>query len=220
MRLFSLITFCVLSSIPAKAQLEGFHAGARFGIGESQLSASGYQEIQDKLHFSFGFISNYGFNEHLGIGVDILAGITRAKGFGEVVDNGGIFGSATYKFEDDLRFFDLNVPLLVKLSAGKGNFRPYLLGGPSLNFTLFATEKRTYADGNYHQAYGYDERELTNKENTHFSLVYGAGILIKALEKSGYFMEFRMNHPLTPAGRLNGQDYKLSFFSLNLGYYF
>ncbi len=86
------------------------------------------------------------------------------------------------QFSQTLNYFEL--PAFVKLSLGKGNIRPYLLGGGEFAFLISATEKDLTWNN---ETYDIKDRF----EQFDYGYTYGGGIEFPIFNKASFFVEAR-----------------------------
>lgn len=201
------------------SQVEGFRTGTRIGLGESRLSSTRYSETpRGKLHIQAGGLMVYGFNKWLGLRGDLGFSYTSSIAKG-VTNNVGIF-SGTYPFTDEYRFFNINLPLGLRLSAAGETFRPYAEMGISLQANLFGTEKRTYDDGSVNDDHGYGERKMTTLNPLSQDFFFGLGSELVTKQGKAFFLEVRLYSPLNAIGTVDQHNLNLNVLSIGGGVIF
>jgi hypothetical protein len=218
-----MLLVCMLQSGLAMAQgLSGFYYGAKVGVGESNFNSTGLAETSGKLLLMGGFSGSYHFNDYFALSAEFLLNSKSANNRDKVTEpgQGGIFGGSgtDYFYTDRYRTLDIEIPLLPKFTIGKNGFYLQAFAGPSLNFNIGGIEARTFEDENYNNQNGYAERPMTGLNTTHFSAVYGLGVLVLAPNEQLFSVDFRMSNGLSPFKSFNNQEARYSFFAVSLGY--
>lgn len=211
-------------SAHAQSELQGFHYGAKAGIGESTFKSTGLTDITGRLLVMGGFTASYHFNSYFGLSAEFLAtskaSNNRDKTFepnsgGPIIGGGG---GTDYYYTDRFRTIDIEIPILPRLTIGKNGFYFQAFAGPSINFNVLGVTLRTYEDQNYNANNGYAEQQMTNLATSSFSAVYGMGVLVMAPNAQLFSVDFRINQGITPFGTFNGQDANHRYFAISVGY--
>lgn len=214
------LSFVFLTTLKTEAQEKGFHYGARFGIGESNLNIEGITTEKGKLALSGGAATSYQFGEIFGITADFLFTSKGATAEGTTQEE-TLFGTQTYKYTDKYNLFYAELPITGKLSIPIGDdFFLKAYSGPSMNFNLLALESRIYDNTDYHQDNGYFDREMKDLETIEYALIYGVGVDIISKDDRIFFLDVRSSGALTPVGNINGRSAKSNYFLISAGYMF
>lgn len=218
MKKLIILGILAIASTAAFAQSPGFHKGARFSLGEATFKDFNMENAttESKLLMSGGVSVTNQFTENFGLMADVLFTSKGAKASGTTESGGAI--SSDKKYNDTYRLFYAELPIMAKLSVGTDNFYIKGFAGPSINFNLLGTETRVFEDPDYDRNNGYDNRPLNNLEVLEFSTVLGGGIDVINGAGQTFFVDFRVSNPLGVAGKIQGNDFKNSYFSIGIGY--
>lgn len=203
----------------AFSQEKGFYYGTRVSLGESQLTGGNLQNAGGKLLWQVGGASAYQFTKNAGLTADFLVSGKGGKNQG-VTEQGGITGTRKYTYNDNFSMLNADVPLCVKFSLPLGGLYLKAYGGGSASFNLGGIHTREYDDADYNQDNGFNGRQIKTLETMYFSLVYGAGIDVKAGDGRLFFLDFRAAAPLSDAGSINGERFESKYMALSAGYMF
>ena len=210
-----LITMAI-SICNVHAQEGEFKYGTRIGLGESQLKFSGISGVSNKLALSIGIASGYQFNDIIGVSADFLFTSKGGKREGIHTTTGTLGMKQEYVYDDKYRLFYAELPLALTLRVPlKENF--YLRGfaGPSINFKILGTESRAYENENFDEKNGYFNRDLEDLETIDYAYFYGLGVEIIASDDRSYFLDFRLNEPISTAGQINNIEVENKYFLIS-----
>lgn len=210
----------VLFSVYAQAQpMNGFHAGARFAIGESTITGSGLN-VRPKLAVAAGVASNYQFNRYLSLNADFLLALTGAQ-FSGSTKLQGFFGTEQhYNYMEQYDLVNVEVPVSGQVGYWFGNFLVKAMAGPAVNFNLLALQSRAYEDTDYNNNYGYINSRLDNMNNVSFQMMYGVGAGALARNGQLYTLDLRINTGLSPIGVINNSNVYAYYYALGAGFTF
>jgi hypothetical protein len=213
--LFTLFYFGMIFS--GLAQSPGFRFGPRFGAGSSDFVSDPQLLQQNKVVLDAGISTCEQFNQYVGLETDFLFSKRGAYVLGTRQDGQDLFGNPSmYTYRDD---YDLNyaqIPMLLKLSIGPGNFHFKVFGGPAMSFNLYSSQVRSYDNQDY--AGTHDFMKARNDFNAvEYAAVYGLGFEIENPDHQLFFFDFRMNNGLTPLGSIEGRNVYVNAFTLHAG---
>lgn len=217
-RVLFLVILFSLSSFNSFSQTEKFRYGARFALGESNISGPDLGEEHGKLALSVGLASVYQFTTFFGMEADVffVSKGTRITYEQVIVQNDT---SGTFQYEETYNLHSVQVPIMPKLSFGFENFFVKFFGGPGLNFNVLGTISREYEDNGIAEENNFDAKKIYKIIFLNFSAIAGAGFDVETPE--GIFsIDFRQNVPLGPFGKINGKEAENIYFTIGLGYLF
>jgi len=209
----------MICSFGAYAQDGGFYYGTRLALGESSLESKGIENSQGKLFWQLGAASAFQVTNNIGITADFLLTGKGAKGSGSV-EEGGITGPKNYSYDDDISLINGEVPIALKLSYPLGGLYLKAYAGPSINFSFAGVYSRTFDDQGYNDGNGFNNRKIKTLETMSTSLVYGAGVDVKAGNNRLFFLDVRLSQSMADIGTINGEGIQSSFVALTAGYMF
>jgi len=202
------------------SQVEGFHVGGRFGLGESSIVCEGLQNNTGKLAVSGGVTANYQVTKYLGLNADFLLTSSGAKASGSTRESGILGTEQSYSYRDRVDIVNAEVPLTGQLSVWFGDLFVRAYAGPGMNFNLLGVQTRVYDNENYNNGHGFINREFEQKNNISYSMIYGLGFGALSEKDQLYFLDLRLNRGISPAGKINNANAFVNYYCLTGGYIF
>jgi hypothetical protein len=213
---YFLLAFLFITHL-SSGQSAGFRYGARFGIGQANISRAGIQNQTGKLALNAGLTANYQFNNHLGLNADFLFTSKGSRASG-IDTRSGVFGSASYKYEESYKLYYFEIPVMAKLSIGFSNLHLKVFAGPSVNFNLTGTQTRSYEDPDFNRDNGFSERKIPGLQLMEFAGVAGAGFDVEMDNKQILFLDARYSGAYSSFGVINGSNAYNNYFTVGVGY--
>jgi hypothetical protein len=185
----TVLIFVTLSALPAAAQ-HHLYLGARVG---ANLANQSYDSLPSgaTIGIHAGFLAgaqlDYWFDDMWALSAQVLYDQKGAhEDFNE--SESGFAATGT----EDLTFNYLEVPILLKLSFGTGDFRPYLFAGPS--FGIFLS-----GNGKLHSSSTFQGQTVTSDttlsvadssvKSPDIAAVFGAGVSLNLSSGSMIFFD-------------------------------
>ncbi|MBI1307259.1 MAG: outer membrane beta-barrel protein [Bacteroidetes bacterium] len=206
--------------IGASATPKGFYFGTRFGLGTSTIDGSIMANPESRLMWQIGIPTVYQLHPNVGIMADFMLTGAGAKGHGKLTTSDIVGNKTDHNFHDKISLLNGEIPLALKLNFGKNDLSLKVYGGMSLNFHFTGNYTLEFDDSDYNKDHGTDHMEMKDLEAMSQSLIFGAGLDIKAAGNRMYFFEIRGSQGLSNFGEFGGKNMKLNYFALNAGYYF
>jgi hypothetical protein len=200
-RLFIIAAFGILTAA-STAHAQQMMAGVRWGVNFANEHYSTLPPIENISGRTLGFAGgefDYRVNNLFGLSIQLLYDQKGARA-DMVVSNGppGYYGTADWTTNY------LDVPLLLKLSYGSGDIRPYIFAGPSVGFLLSNTETlQTSGTYSIPNGFGAKYRIDTTANISDFmepidiSIVAGAGIALTLPTGQKLFVDAAYAYGLT-----------------------
>ncbi len=200
--------------------IEGFHLGGRFGLGESTINCDGLPNAVPKLAIIGGIASNYQFNKYLGINVGLLLSSLGAKNQGQDTKTNVFGAEVNYRYKERFDLLYAEVPLTGQLTFWINNFFIKGYTGPGMNFKLLASQTKQYDDSDYNNQNGYMGKDIFDANNITYSMIYGFGIGAADKQNRIFFLDFRSNRSLTSLGKINNANAFSNYYCISAGYLF
>jgi hypothetical protein len=199
------------------SQSPGLRVGPLFGFGQSQFEPYGRFDQQPKLGFSGGIAATDQVFRFFGLETDFLLVNNGSVINGVRQDGSDLLGNPLfYKYHDSYNLFYAQIPFLLKASIGLGNVHLKVFGGPAFNYTLYASERRTYDDTGYDASNGF-KRTPPDIAVTVLDAIYGFGFDVESPEGSLFTVELRADQGITPLGRIEDKVAYNNYVGLHLG---
>jgi hypothetical protein len=217
-RLLSVLSFAFFAACAFAQDVQGFHIGGRFGLGESSLSGTGLN-VRPKLAISGGIATNYQFTNIVGLNADFLLTSTGARASGSTRTSTLFGAEKSYTYQEKYDLVNIEVPLSLQAGYWFGDFMLKAFAGPAMNFNLMALHTRAYDDPAY-QSNDYQGQRLDNMNNVSYYMMYGIGA--GALSKNGqvFFLDLRFNNGISPVGTINNAGAYTNYYTVGAGYIF
>lgn len=198
-------------------EVEGFHVGGRFGLGESSVAGTDLN-MQPKMTISGGIVSNYQFNNYIGLNADFLLASTGARASGSE-RAAGLLSDNYYAYQERYDLLNVEVPVSAQASYWFGDFMVKAFAGPAMNFNLLAVQSRAYEDPNY-KSNDFMNRRLGNINNVSYYMMFGVGLGAISKNERLFFLDLRINNGISPIGKINNMNAYSYYYSVGAGYLF
>lgn len=202
------------------ADVQGFHIGGRFGLGEASIVSQGLRNVSPKLAISGGVASNYQFNKYIGLNVDLLLSSLGARNQDAEARSDLWGGTVKYAYKERFDLLYAEVPLTGQLNIWFGDFFIRGYAGPGLNFKLLAMQTREYEDPDFNDQNGYTGKDIYETNNISSSMIYGLGIGAADKEDRIFFLDFRLNRSMSSLGKINSNTAFSNYYCISAGYLF
>ena len=187
------------------SQSPGLRVGPMFGLGPSLFQPYGRFDQQPKLGFSGGIAATDQVVSFFGLETDFLISSKGSIIHGMRQDGTDLLGNPLYyKYQDSYGLLYAEIPFLLKASLGLGAIHVKAFGGPALNYTLYATQTRTYEDANYNASNGF-RKNPPDIAITELNAIYGFGFDVESPVGTLLSVDLRCDQGITPLGRIEGK---------------
>ena len=212
---------CLMSALSINAQEVGFHVGARFSLGTTNLDITNSSSEVGKLSFDVGVASQYVFHPNFVVGADFLIGAASSNNSGYETGS-DIFGNAVqYDYEERYRLAFAEAPITVMPRLRiKDDFYLKGIAGVAPSFFVGGVTTRTYDNSNYNDDHGYTDKSIQTIESFTLNGVFGGGIDVVHADGRTLFLEARYYNGFDSIGLLNGNSASLNRFKMSIGYTF
>ena len=217
MRKLLSILFTFIAGWTLAQDMRGFHIGGRFGLGESSIAGTALN-VRPKMTLSGGIVSNYQFNNYIGLNADFLLTSTGAGASG-IERAEGLLSDNYYSYQERFDLLNVEVPVSAQASYWFGDFMVKAFAGPAMNFNLLAMQSRAYDDPNY-QSNDFMNRRLDNINNVSYYMMFGVGLGALSKNERLFFLDLRINNGITPIGTINNRNGYSYYYSVGAGYLF
>lgn len=198
------------------AQNKGFKYGARFGIGQANISKADIQNQIGKLALNAGITAAYHFTNYFALTTEILYVSKGVRATGTVLGS-GLTGSKSYNYEEAYKLSYIEIPGMAKFSIGGKTFRFKVFAGPSMNFNISGNHSRIFEDLDYDLDNGFYDKKIPGLKVLEYSGVVGAGF--EAMKQADiFFIDIRYNSAFNSLGMINGRNAYNNYFAVGIGY--
>ena len=202
--LFLLLSFFLLStSVIAQSHQIGLFGGVNLAKVDVDIK-DGEQQIEtnNKAGFALGGVVCLSLANNIALQIEPAYMQKGSKVIVEWLENG-----SSFKMDQTFKTNYIDIPLLLKVSLGQGNTRPYLLAGGSIAFKTgdakVKVDKVTVDGRDVTSLLSSEEREIEWKiKSTDFGLNFGAGVIFPVATYH-LFLEGQYNLGLT---NINDED--------------
>lgn len=197
--------------------MRGFYIGGRFGLGGSSLSGTGLA-VQPKMTVSGGLVSNYQFNNYIGLNANFFLTSAGARASGARREP-GLLSDNYYTYQERFDLLNVELPVSAQASYWFRDFMVKAFAGPAMNFNLLAVHSRSYDDPNY-KSNDYMFRRLDNMNIVSYNMMFGVGFGALSKSEQLFFLDLRINNGITPIGKINNANAYSYYYSVGAGYLF
>lgn len=206
----------LIPGIHVMAQKPGFYRGFTLAVGQSKFTPINNMTMREALSFRGGPTIREQFTPHLSLECTPAFESRGARAIGGTSDGIDTSGNPTvYPFQDRYRLWSVNVPLIAGVGFGIDNLYFKAIGGVMADFNIAGSQTRTYDDLEYNGNHGYENAAMSNINTTELQAMAGFELELDD-EGSLYGLSFGMLMPLSPAGKINGEEFSVRSFQVGL----